>query len=74
MNNPWRQAQYDLLPRNHSVFAFLQHMIASLKPGGNSLLGVVLPKGSLFRKSLEDKIRTVLLKIDKIKDIICDTD
>ena len=74
MNNPWGQAQYDLLPRNHSDFAFLQHMITSLKPEGNSLLGVLLPKGSLFRKSPEDKIRTVLLKIDKNKDIICDTD
>ena len=68
------QSQYDLLSRNHSVFAFLQHMIALLKPRGNSLLGVSLPKGSLFRKSTEDKIRAVLLKIDRIKAIICDTD
>ena len=56
-NDPWGRAQYGLPPENYGDYAFVQHMIASLAPTGNSRMAVVLPQGALFRKSTEGSIR-----------------
>ena len=69
-NDPWGRAKYGLPPENYGDFAFVQHMIASLNPGGNSRMAVVLPQGALFRKSAEGKIRKVLLEADMIEAVI----
>jgi type I restriction enzyme M protein len=69
-NDPWGRAEYGLPPENYGDFAFVQHMIASLNPGGNSRMAVVLPQGALFRKSAEGKIRKALLEADMIEAVI----
>lgn len=69
-NDPWRRAAYGLPPKSYGDYAFVQHMIASMAQTGNSRMAVVLPQGTLFRKSAEGKIRKVLLKEDLIEAVI----
>ena len=69
-NDPWGRAQYGLPPDSYGDYAFVQHMIASMAPTGNSRMAVVLPQGALFRKGAEGKIREGLLKEDLIEAVI----
>ncbi len=55
--DPWGRAQYGIPPESYGDYAFVQHMIASMAPTGNSRMAVVLPQGALFRKSAEGSIR-----------------
>lgn len=55
-------------PKNYADFAFVQHMVASLKDDG--MLGVVLPHGVLFRGGTEGKIRAGLLRDDLIEAVV----
>ena len=59
---------YGCPPKSYGDLAFVQHMIASLKPDGR--LGVVLPHGVLFRAGAEGKIREKMLKADIIEAVI----
>ena len=68
--DPWGRARYGLPPDSYGDYAFVQHMIASMAPGGGSRMAVVLPQGALFRKSAEGKIRKALLKDDLIEAVI----
>lgn len=68
--DPWGRAAYGLPPESYGDYAFVQHMIASMAPMGNSRMAVVLPQGALFRKSAEGEIRTQLLKEDLIEAVI----
>ncbi|MCP4002896.1 MAG: SAM-dependent DNA methyltransferase, partial [bacterium] len=68
--DPWSRAQYGIPPESYGDYAFVQHMIASMAPTGNSRMAVVLPQGALFRKAAEGKIRTALLKEDLIEAVI----
>ena len=69
-NDPWGRAKYGMPPESYGDYAFVQHMIASMAPGGTSRMAVVLPQGALFRKSAEGKIRQALLKEDLIEAVI----
>lgn len=55
-------------PKSYGDLAFVQHMLASLKPDG--MLGVVLPHGILFRGGAEGKIRKGMLQADLVEAVI----
>jgi type I restriction enzyme M protein len=59
---------YGCPPRSYADYAFVQHMVASLKPKG--MLGVVLPHGVLFRGGAEGRIREGLLRDDLIEAVV----
>jgi len=60
--------QFGIPPKNAGDFAFVQHMIASLKADG--VAGVVMPHGVLFRSGAEGKIRQGLLEADFIEAVV----
>lgn len=68
--DPWARAQYGIPPESYGDYAFVQHMIASMAPIGNSRMAVVLPQGALFRKSAEGDIRQALLEKDLVEAVI----
>lgn len=59
---------FDTPPDKNGDFAFLLHMVKSLRPRGKGV--VVLPHGVLFRGNSEARIRTELVKRGYIKAII----
>jgi len=59
---------YGCPPQSYGDLAFVQHMVASLKPDG--VLGVVLSHGILSRGGAEGKIRKGLLENDLIEAVI----
>jgi type I restriction enzyme M protein len=60
--------QYGLPPKNAGDYAFIQHMIASLKSEG--MCGVVMPHGVLFRAGAEGEIRKKLIKSDLLEAVV----
>ena len=68
VGDPYSRDKYGCPPKSYGDLAFVQHMIASLKPEGK--LGVVLPHGILFRGGAEGRIREGILKDDLIEAII----
>lgn len=67
-SDPYGRKQYGLAPKTNGDFAWVQHMFASLNDQGR--MAVVLPHGVLFRGSAEGKIRTSLLKENRIEAIV----
>ncbi|MEU8028034.1 class I SAM-dependent DNA methyltransferase [Streptomyces sp. NPDC049099] len=63
------RAATGLPPANSADYAFIQHMIASMKPG-TGRVGVVMPLGVLFRGSAEGKIRQKLVEADLLEAVI----
>lgn len=59
---------HGLAPKTNGDFAWVQHMFASLNADGR--MAVVLPHGVLFRGAAEGRIRTSLLKENRIEAII----
>ena len=55
-------------PKSKGDWAFISHMIESLLPKGKA--GVVVPHGVLFRGASEGRIRTALIKENKIHAVI----
>ena len=66
--DPWNRNKYGEVPAKNADFAFVQHIVASMKTDGKA--GVVLPHGILFRSGKEAEIRKNLLEADKIEAII----
>jgi type I restriction enzyme M protein len=60
--------QYGIPPKNAGDYAFIQHMVASLKSEG--MAGVVMPHGVLFRGGAEGKIRQGLLESDLLEAVV----
>lgn len=56
-------------PASNGDFAWVQHMIASIKDR-TGRMAIVLPHGTLFRSGKEAKIRQKLLELDYIDTII----
>lgn len=56
-------------PAKNGDFAFVQHMITSMKNGGGRV-GVVMPHGVLFRGGVESKIRQCLVEEDRLEAVI----
>lgn len=60
--------RYGCPPPSYGDLAFVQHMLASVAPGG--MLGAVVPYGVLFRAGSEGKIRRGLLEDDLVEAAI----
>ncbi len=67
-SDPYGRASFGLAPKTNGDFAWVQHMFASLNDEGR--MAVVLPHGVLFRGGAEGKIRTKLLKENRIVAVI----
>ena len=67
-SDPYGRASFGLAPKTNGDFAWVQHMFASLNDEGR--MTVVLPHGVLFRGGVEGKIRTKLLKENRIVAVI----
>lgn len=60
--------RFGIPPKSKGDFAFVQHMIAVLKPGGE--MAVVMPHGVLFRGGSEATIREGILGEDLLEAVI----
>jgi type I restriction enzyme M protein len=56
-------------PKSYADWAWIQHMLTSANPG-TGRVAVVLPQGALFRQGAEARIRTHVLKADRIEAVI----
>jgi type I restriction enzyme M protein len=56
-------------PAKRGDYAFVQHMITSMKPV-TGRVGVVMPHGVLFRGGAEGKIRQCLIEKDQLESVI----
>jgi len=67
--DPHRRAVGGVPPKGYGDLAWVQHMVASMKPG-NGRVGVVMPHGVLFRGGAEAKIRRHLIETDQLEAVI----
>jgi type I restriction enzyme M protein len=68
--DPWGRNAVGGTPRDGNAdWAWVQHMVASMKPV-TGRTAVVLPQGALFRGGAEGRIRTAFLKADVIEAVI----
>lgn len=67
-NDPYKRFRFGIPPKGYADYAFVQHMLATVKPTGKA--GVVLPHGALFRGGAEGKIRKGILEEDLLEAII----
>lgn len=56
-------------PAKNGDFAFVQHMVSSMKPG-TGRVGVVMPHGVLFRGGAEGRIRQCLIEKDLLEAVV----
>jgi type I restriction enzyme M protein len=67
--DPHKRALGGVPPATKGDFAWVQHMIASMKPD-TGRVGVVMPHGVLFRGSSEGAIRQHLIENDTLEAVI----
>lgn len=67
--DPHKRAFGGVPPAGNGDFAWIQHMLASMKTD-NGRLGVVMPHGVLFRPDSEAQIRKAILLADKLDAIV----
>ena len=67
-NDPYHRFEDGIPPAKNGDYAFLLHLIKSLKPIGKG--AIILPHGVLFRGGAEAKIRRNLIRRGYIKGII----
>ncbi|MEH2320372.1 N-6 DNA methylase [Nostoc sp.] len=60
--------RYGIPPKGSGDFAFIQHILATLKNTGKA--GVIVPLGVLFRGGAESEIRTRIIESDLIEAVI----
>ncbi len=68
-SDPWGRATCGVPPRTNGDMAWVQHMVASMKPS-TGRLGLVMPHGVLFRGGAEGRIRECLIKSDQMEALI----
>lgn len=56
-------------PKGYADWAWVQHMLASASPK-TGRVAVVLPQGALFRQGAEARVRTHILKADKVEAVV----
>lgn len=56
-------------PRKYADWAWVQHMLTSADPK-NGRVAVVLPQGALFRSGAEAKVRSHIVRADKVEAVI----
>ena len=67
--DPHRRAVGGIPPKGNGDLAWVQHMVASMKPG-TGRVGVVMPLGVLFRGGAEAEIRQHLIETDQLEAVI----
>jgi type I restriction enzyme M protein len=67
--DPWGRNKYGTPPVKNGDYAWIQHMIASMR-SETGRVAVVLPDGVLSRGNAEGKIRNALLEADLIEAVI----
>jgi type I restriction enzyme M protein len=67
--DPHRRAIGGVPPKNNGDFAWVQHMITSMKKE-TGRVGVVMPHGVLFRSGAEGAIRKNLIESDLLETVI----
>ena len=68
VNDEYRRFEYGIPPARNGDYAFLLHLIASLKSRGKG--AIIMPHGVLFRGNRESDIRKNLVKRGLLKGII----
>ena len=68
INDPYSRFEHGTPPAKNGDYAFLLHILKSLKSGGKG--AVILPHGVLFRGNAESLIRKQIVKQGYIKGII----
>ncbi|NQU63477.1 MAG: SAM-dependent DNA methyltransferase [SAR324 cluster bacterium] len=68
-DDPYNRHIFGLAPKTNGDFAWVMHMVTSMKEGSGRM-AVVLPHGVLFRSGAEGKIRQKLLQEGVIEAII----
>jgi len=68
-NDPHNRVIGGIPPKNNGDFAWIQHMLASMKPE-TGRVGVVMPHGVLFRGGAEGAIRKHLIESDLLETVI----
>lgn len=68
-NDPFDRFSRGIPPKAKSDFAFILHMLATLKPK-TGRLGVVVPNGVLFRGAIEGDIRKQLLEENLLDTVV----
>jgi len=68
-DDPWGRFERGIPPRTKGDYAFILHMIETLKPQ-TGRMGVVVPHGVLFRGAAEGKIRTKLIDENLLDAVI----
>lgn len=63
------RARFGVPPAKNGDFAFIQHMVSSMKPG-TGRVGVVMPHGALVRSGTEANIRRGLIEADLLEAVI----
>ena len=67
--DPHKRAIGGVPPKNNGDYAWVQHMITSMKPE-TGRVGVVMPHGVLFRGGAEGAIRKHLIESDLLETIV----
>jgi len=68
-NDPYKRALAGLPSDKSGDYAWVQHMLASMKPD-TGRMAVVLPHGVLFRMGTEGSIRQKILQMDMLEAVI----
>ncbi|MHB8460165.1 MAG: type I restriction-modification system subunit M [Candidatus Limnocylindrales bacterium] len=68
-HDPWGRASCGVPPASFGDYAWVQHMVASMKPVSGRV-GVVMPHGVLFRGAAEGVIRECLIRSDRLEAIV----
>lgn len=68
-NDPYGRNFVGVPPRKSGDYAWVQHMIKSMR-AGTGRMAVVLPHGALFRMGVEGKIRQRILEMDMLEAVI----
>jgi type I restriction enzyme M protein len=68
-SDPWGRAFCGVPPAGNGDMAWVQHMVASMRPG-TGRVGVVMPHGVLFRGGVEAKIRQCLITQDQLEAVV----
>ncbi|MCI0583013.1 MAG: type I restriction-modification system subunit M [Chloroflexi bacterium] len=67
--DPWSRAACGVPPASFGDYAWVQHMVASIKPV-TGRVGVVMPHGVLFRGGAEGAIRRCLVQHDQLEAVV----
>jgi type I restriction enzyme M protein len=68
-SDPWGRAACGVPPVGSGDLAWVQHMVASMRPD-TGRLGVVMPHGVLFRGGVEGAIRQCLVAKDQLEAVV----